>query len=273
MCGAVTVRGHYFENGNIQLQTSKQVEAKTVAFTVSAAEGRWYMCLVLHDTFHTMMLQPPNSRLHHACLYVERTEPSEAWCCLFFCCVRSVSLLLLILLGVERKICFPTFVQKHFISLHGLFSAATGVFSSCKRFAFLHLGTITCVTGFSAMALPTYLLSPRYKTTTAYWPVNRREMLDALRRCHNAGCDRTTLGSSSSRSDSCFTLYLRFLPSWRSSPFFFTALASRIIFLVLCRHRCWRIVMYFMLCSSPALGCPSCFCVIVSATDTATALV
>ncbi|CAN0430031.1 unnamed protein product, partial [Ectocarpus sp. 13 AM-2016] len=31
VCGAITVRGHYFENGNIQLQTSKQVGAKTVA--------------------------------------------------------------------------------------------------------------------------------------------------------------------------------------------------------------------------------------------------
>ncbi|CAN0132471.1 unnamed protein product [Ectocarpus fasciculatus] len=33
VCGAITVRGHYFEDGNIQLQTSKQVGAKTVAFT------------------------------------------------------------------------------------------------------------------------------------------------------------------------------------------------------------------------------------------------
>ncbi|CAN0585118.1 unnamed protein product, partial [Ectocarpus sp. 12 AP-2014] len=39
VCGAITVRGHYFENGNIQLQTSKQVGAKTVAFTVSAEKG------------------------------------------------------------------------------------------------------------------------------------------------------------------------------------------------------------------------------------------
>lgn len=33
--GAITVRGHYFENGNIQLQTSKEVGAKTVSFSVS----------------------------------------------------------------------------------------------------------------------------------------------------------------------------------------------------------------------------------------------
>ena len=35
VCGAITVRGHYFENGNIQLRTSKEVAAKTVPFSVS----------------------------------------------------------------------------------------------------------------------------------------------------------------------------------------------------------------------------------------------
>eukprot|EP00752_Nemacystus_decipiens_P018183 g16313.t1 len=33
VCGTITVRGHYFEAGNIQLQTSKEVAAKTVAFS------------------------------------------------------------------------------------------------------------------------------------------------------------------------------------------------------------------------------------------------
>lgn len=33
--GTITVRGHYFENGNIQLQTSKTVAAKTLPFSVS----------------------------------------------------------------------------------------------------------------------------------------------------------------------------------------------------------------------------------------------
>lgn len=33
VCGVISVRGHYFENGNIQLQTSKEIEAKTVTFT------------------------------------------------------------------------------------------------------------------------------------------------------------------------------------------------------------------------------------------------
>lgn len=36
--GAITVRGHYFENGNIQLQTSKEVAAKTVSFSVSVSK-------------------------------------------------------------------------------------------------------------------------------------------------------------------------------------------------------------------------------------------
>lgn len=35
--GAITVRGHYFENGNIQLQTSKQVTPKTITFADSAS--------------------------------------------------------------------------------------------------------------------------------------------------------------------------------------------------------------------------------------------
>lgn len=34
VCGAITVRGHYFENGNIQLQTAKEVPAKTITFSV-----------------------------------------------------------------------------------------------------------------------------------------------------------------------------------------------------------------------------------------------
>eukprot|EP00903_Cladosiphon_okamuranus_P015630 g14433.t1 len=33
VCGAITVRGHYFENGNIQLQTTKEVAVKTVTFS------------------------------------------------------------------------------------------------------------------------------------------------------------------------------------------------------------------------------------------------
>lgn len=32
--GVITVRGHYFENGNIQLQTSKEVSPKTISFSV-----------------------------------------------------------------------------------------------------------------------------------------------------------------------------------------------------------------------------------------------
>lgn len=32
--GVISVRGHYFEDGNIQLQTSKTVETKNLSFTV-----------------------------------------------------------------------------------------------------------------------------------------------------------------------------------------------------------------------------------------------
>lgn len=35
VCGVITVRGHYFEDGNIQLQTSKEVGSKSVPFSVS----------------------------------------------------------------------------------------------------------------------------------------------------------------------------------------------------------------------------------------------
>lgn len=38
VCGTTAVRGHYFENGNIQLQTSKQVPTKTLPFTVSTTQ-------------------------------------------------------------------------------------------------------------------------------------------------------------------------------------------------------------------------------------------
>lgn len=47
VCGTITVRGHYFENGNIQLQTSKEVAAKTVTFSVSEASGKTPHVVVL----------------------------------------------------------------------------------------------------------------------------------------------------------------------------------------------------------------------------------
>lgn len=37
VAGETKIRGHYFEDGNIQLQTSKALQGKTVAFEVSRA--------------------------------------------------------------------------------------------------------------------------------------------------------------------------------------------------------------------------------------------
>ncbi|CAM9267857.1 unnamed protein product [Pylaiella littoralis] len=78
--GAITVRGHYFENGNIQLQTSKEVGAKTVSFSGSKSLAEAVVAYVkesesaLHEGLEDMYEKMPDVTLRS----MRRAKPITA---------------------------------------------------------------------------------------------------------------------------------------------------------------------------------------------------
>ncbi|CAN0028857.1 unnamed protein product, partial [Hapterophycus canaliculatus] len=69
VCGVITVRGHYFEDGNIQLQTSKEVGEKTVTFTSPNSLAEAVVAFIeksesaLHEGLEEMYDQMPSVTL------------------------------------------------------------------------------------------------------------------------------------------------------------------------------------------------------------------